>query len=163
MSFKIFNTNVEENEKIKDTNTKVGQLFSGFMMLQGALEELQGGGGGGGSSVRNIYTLNGVGGSDITSQPTGTIIYSLNQNPGQLVIDANSATVLVGTEFIIYAGSNNAAYLQNQKTNGRVQISGTATNSANANVEIPINSKCTLTKLTQTLWIAQGDGLTYLT
>lgn len=161
MSFKIFNTNVEENEKINDTNTKVGQLFSGFMMLQGAIEEL---GGGGGSGVRTIYTLDGgVGGADVTSQPTGTVIYSLNQNPGQIIIDGNITPKEVGTEYIIYAGSNNTVYLQNQKTSGRIQISGTATNTSNANVNLPINSKCTVTKLTQTLWVVQGDGLTYAT
>ena len=129
-------------------------------MLQGAVDELQGGGGGG-SIVRNIYTLDGVGGASIVTQATGTLIYSLNQNPGQIVIDENSDLVAVGTEFIIYAGSNNTVYLQNSKPSGRIQISGTATNTGNANVNLAINSKCTVTKLTATLWIVQGDGLTY--
>jgi len=88
----------------------------------------------------------------------------LSTEAGQIVIDDNSGTTIaVGTEYIIYAGSNNPVYLQNQKTDGRLQISGTATNTGNANVNLAINSKCTVTKLTQTLWVVQGDGLTYAT
>jgi len=160
-SFKISNTNIEENEKIIDANTKLGQLFSGFMMLQGALEELQGGGGGG-SGVRNVMVLDDVGGAGLELEPNGTLAYSLNQSPAQITVDINGdSSPAVGTEFIVYAGENNPVYIETQKTNGRIQISGTATNTTNANVNMAINCKCTVTKITATLWIAQGDGLTY--
>lgn len=85
-SFKISNTNIEENEKINDANTKLGQLFAGFMMLQGAVSELQGGGGG---SVRNVLVIDGGGGTGVNTLANGSLVYSLNQSPGQLVIDAN--------------------------------------------------------------------------
>lgn len=156
MSFKIFNTNIEENEKINDTNAKIVQL-------QAAVTDLQNGGGGGtgGIGLRDIIVYDGVGGSILTYASNGTIAYSLNQIPGQIIIDADVQSPPVGTEFIIYAGSNNTAYMQNAKTSGRIQISGAATNTSNADVYVAINSKCTVTKLTNTLWVAQGDGLTY--
>ena len=127
------------------------------MMLQGAVDALQSGG------VRNVMVLDGVGGTGLVSQPTGTVAYSLNQSPGQMLIDVDGTnSPAVGTEYIIYAGPNNTVYLQTAKTNGRIQISGTATNTANADVTMGINSKCTLTKITATLWIVQGDNLSYL-
>ena len=160
-SFKISNTNIDENEKIIDANTKLGQLFAGFMMLQGAVDELQGGGGGG---VRNVLVIDGGGGTGVNTLVNGSLVYSLNQSPGQLVIDANgeNQSPSIGTEYIIYAGANNTVYLQTSKTNGRIQISGTATNTTNADVTMAINSKCTITKITATLWIAQGDNLSYI-
>ena len=163
-SFKISNTNIDENEKIIDANTKLGQLFAGFMMLQGAVDELQGGGGGGGGSVRNVLVIDGGGGAGVNTLANGSLVYSLNQSPGQLLIDSNgeNQSPSIGTEYIIYAGANNTVYLQTSKTNGRIQISGTATNTTNADVTIAINSKCTITKITATLWIAQGDGLAYI-
>ena len=144
-SFKIYNTNVDENTKINDVNTKLGQLFA-----QNA-------------SGRQVIVLDGVGGASLYGQPNGTVVYSLNQSPGQIVVDADDSvdTPAVGTEYIVYAGANNTVYLENQKPSGRIQISGTATNTGNVNVILAINSKCTLLKLTQTLWIVQGDGLTY--
>ena len=163
-SFKISNTNIEENEKINDANTKLGQLFGSFMMLQGAVAELQSGGGGGASSVRNVVLLDGVGGSGVYTEPNGTLMYSLNQNPGQMVLDGDvPESPPIGTEYVICTGPNNTVYLENQKAGGRLQISHTATNTSNANVTMAINSKCTVTKLSATLWIVQGDGLAYAT
>ena len=130
------------------------------MLLQGAVTDLQNAGGGG-SGVRNVSVLNEVGGSTIVFEVSGNLIYSLNQNPGQIVIDDDGNSPLIGTEYIIYAGDNNTVLLQTFKTSGRIQISGTATNTSNSNVNMAINSKCTVTKITQTLWIVQGDGLTY--
>lgn len=63
-SFKISNINIEENEKINDANTKLGQLFASIMMLQGAVDALQGGG------VRNVMVLDGVGGTGLVSVST---------------------------------------------------------------------------------------------
>jgi len=145
-----------------DANTKLGQLFAGFMMLQGAVEELQGGGGGGGgSTVRNVVILNG-GGAGLYTYPNGTVAYSVNQNPGQIVVDADSQdSPAVGTEYVVCTGNTNSIYLQNQKPGSLIQISNTSPNTSNANVNMPINSKCTLTKLTANLWMVQGDGLTY--
>jgi hypothetical protein len=160
MSFKISNTNIEENEKIIDANTKLGQLFSGFMMLQGAIEELQGGGAGG---VRNVFDIDGGGGVSVYTLSNGTVAYSLNQSPAQMLIDANGDfSPAIGSEYIIYTGPNNAVYIETQKTDGRIQISGTATNTANASINMGINCKCTVTKITATLWVVQGDGLTYI-
>ena len=158
-SFKIYNTNVDENTKINDVNTKLGQLFAGYMLLEGAVTELQNASGGG---VREVDVIDGGGGATLLTRPNGTVVYSLNQSPGQIVVDDDTVnSPAVGTEYIVYTGPNNTVYLENQKPSGRIQISGTATNTGNVNVLLAINSKCTLTKLTETLWIVQGDGLTY--
>lgn len=161
MSFKIFNTNVEENEKINDANTKLGQLFGGFMMLQGAVTELQNASGGNGA--KNVEVFNGIGGADLETFDNNTIFYSLNQSPGQMLVDSNASySPVVGTEYVVYTGDNNTVLLQTLKTGGRIQISGTATNTGNVDVTLALNSKCTLTKITQTLWIVQGNGLSYV-
>lgn len=125
--------------------------------------EIQEGGVGGSGGIRDVIVYDGVGGAGLENQTSGSVFYSLNQEPGQLTVDINGeSSPAVGTEFIIFAGDNNDVLIESQKTNGRIQISGTATNTTNAHIILPLNSKCTVTKLTQTLWIAQGDGLTYL-
>lgn len=97
-------------QKINDTNAKIVQL-------QAAVTDLQNGGGGGtgGIGLRDIIVYDGVGGSTLTYASNGTIAYSLNQSPGQIIIDADVQSPPVGTEFIIYAGSNNTAYIKTLK------------------------------------------------
>ena len=140
MSFKIYNPSVDEIQKINDLSTKMNS-----------------------EPLRNILVLDNVGGSMICDNPNGTLIYSSNQSPGQIVIDVDlyGQSPPVGTEFIIYAGNHNTVNLETQKTAGRLQISGGATNTSNLNIILPLNTKCTATKITSVLWIVQGENLTY--
>lgn len=161
MSFKV---NVEQTVKNNDIDGRFSQLMEGFMMLSMAVNELQNGGGGSsGGTARNVLVLDGVGGSSINYEPSGTLVYSLNQTPGQLTLDSDGPdSPAIGTEYVIYAGSNNSIYLQTQKENTRIQISGTPTNTSNLDVSMGINSKCTVTKVSNTLWVVQGDNLSYI-
>lgn len=151
MSFKMSNASIEDENKIGELGGRIGQLFA-------AVEQLQGGGGGG----VNILTLSG-GGSAIYYQPSGTIVYSLEQDPGQIVVDADVENgPAPGTEYTIVTSGNNSIYIQTQKPGGRIQISGTSTNTSNLNVIMAANNNvCRVIKLTSTLWIVHGDNLSY--
>lgn len=153
MSFKMSNASIEDENKIGELGGRIGQLFA-------AVEQLQEGGGG--SSI-NLLTLSGVGGSAIYGQPSGTIIYSVEQDPAQIVVDTDMmSSPSPGTEYIIVTGDNNSVSIQTQKTGGRIQISGTSTNTSNLNVILSANNNvCRVIKLTSTLWIVHGDNLSY--
>ena len=109
----------------------------------------------------NIIGENGpVGGSEIYSYSNGSVIYSYNQSPGQLVIDSGS--VEVGTEFIVVTGNNNSVYFETFSETILLQISGSTYNTDPVKkVNMSANCKCTLTKVTSNLWIIQGDDLSY--
>jgi len=164
MSFKV---NVEQTVKNNDIDGRFSQIMEGFMMLSMALTDLENSIGEGGSSVRNVSVLDG-GGAGINNEPSGTLVYSLNQNPGQITLDSDGPdSPPIGTEYVIYAGSttgnnNDGVYFETQKLNTRIQISGTPTNTSNLNVSMDVNSKCTVTKVSNTLWVVQGDNLSYI-
>ena len=159
MSFKV---NIEQTVKNNDIDGRFSQIMEGFMMLSMALTDLENSIGEGGSSVRNVSVLDG-GGAGINNEPSGTLVYSLNQTPGQITLDSDGDdSPPIGTEYVIYAGSNNDVYFETQKLNTRIQISGTPTNTSNLNVSMGVNSKCTVTKVSNTLWVVQGDNLSYI-
>jgi hypothetical protein len=158
-SFKLYNANLAEAGKINDVSNQMRDITEGLNYISLAVTELQNGGTGNG--VRPIFTLQNVGGASINSEPNGTVAYSISQDPGVIAIDNNITSPPIGTEYIIYTADNNSVILQNQKDGGRIQISGTAPNTSNLHVIMLVNCKCTVTKLTNTLWIAQGDSLSY--
>lgn len=129
------------------------------MLLQEGLNELQNSSGG--SGARRMILINGAGSAVVVNEPNGTIFYSVVQDPNQISLDTNSISPAIGSEYIICTGSNDGVILISEKTDGRLQISGTATNTFNEAVYMDVNSKCTVTKLTSTLWIVQGDSLSY--
>jgi hypothetical protein len=165
MSFKV---NVEQIVKNNDIDGRISQIMEGLMMLSMALTDLENSIEEGGGSVRNVYNLHDVGGAGINTEPSGTLVYSLNQTPGQITLDSDGDdSPPIGTEYVIYAGSptgdgNTGIYLQTQKANTRIQISGTPTNTTNLDVSMGVNSKCTVTKVSNTLWVVQGDSLSYI-
>jgi hypothetical protein len=162
MPFKITNASIQESAKLNEVDGILGQLVGQITVLGGMVYELQNSEGGGGG-VNNFFLLSGSGGAIINTQPSGTVAYSESQDPGQIVVDNDleSLSPAVGTEYTIFTGTNNTVLFQTQKTSGRIQISGTPTNTSNYNVILDNNCMCRFVKMTSTLWVVQGDGLTY--
>ena len=112
--------------------------------------------------TRQVEFINNGGGGGINENACGSIIYSYNQTPGQWVIDDNSFSPAVGTEFIIYNGNVNPGYIQSFKSSVALQISGGDFNSDSSKiVNLGVNCKCVATKVSDSLWVIQGDGLSY--
>jgi hypothetical protein len=162
MPFKITNTSIQETAKFNDVDGVLGQLVGQVTMLGGMVYELQNNEGGGGG-VNNFFLLSNDGGASINTQPSGTIAYSESQDPGQIIVDSDleSLSPAIGTDYTVFTGTNNTVLLQTQKTNGRIQISNTETNTSNLSVILGNNCMCRLVKMSATLWVVQGDGLSY--
>jgi hypothetical protein len=139
---------VQLQESVAENDAEIADINDEISQIQ---EQIQAG------SLRNIIILENIGASTLTG-PNNSVFYSLNQNPGQLVIDPE---IPVGSEYIVYAGSNNTVSIQTLDTDVVIQISGDSLNDGTNNVLLGFNSKVTLTKITANLWIAQGDTLSY--
>ena len=152
MAFRISNSTVQQNNQfisfVEDINDQIETINIASS-------------GSSSSTVRNVVVYDDVGGSTIVYEPNGSVIYSFNQNPPQIVVDDDETPVQVGTEFIIYAGENGAT-IQSFRTDDTLQISGFEANSSRANIGLNSYCKCTILKITPTLWVLSGDGLSYL-
>jgi hypothetical protein len=149
---------VQLTENDETINNEIITINEGLAQIQQEIQNL-------GGSLRNVSVLDDVGGSSLFGTPNNSVVYSLNQNPGQIVIDSTlpEFSPPVGSEYIIYAGNNNTVLLQTQTPTIIIQISGGVLNDGTNDVVLDYNSKVTITKISDTLWIAQGDGLSYLT
>jgi hypothetical protein len=162
--FKITNASIQETVKLNEVDSIITELVGQVSSLGEMVYELQNSeGGGGGGTANNFLLLSNVGGASINTQASGTVVYSESQDPGVIAVDndVESSFTAVGTEYTVFTGTNNTILFQNQKTNGRIQISGTPTNTSNLNVTMNNNCMCRLVKMTSTLWVIQGDGLGY--
>lgn len=151
--FKISNSVVDQNRKLSN-------VVEDIEIINTEIDQLQQNSNTGSSGVRNVVVYDNLGGTSSNIEPNGSLIYSFNQSPGQIVIDKNTDSVAIGSEYVILAGVN-GVYLQTFRTNDTIQISGEQ-NTSRVNVALDAYCKCTATKVTATLWIVQGDGLSYL-
>jgi hypothetical protein len=111
---------------------------------------------------RKVNFLNNIGGGIISNNAAGSIIYSYNQTPAQWIIDAPAFSPEVGTEYIIYNGNVNTGFIQTYSPSVAFQISGTVLYLNDTRiVALNTNCKCVATKVSSTLWVIQGDGLSY--
>jgi hypothetical protein len=153
MSFKLYNSTINQQQNINNLSVDLSNTSPPSPPSPSSTLPL-----------RDIIVLDNVGGSSIYTYNNGSVIYSLNQNPGQLVVDTDIGSPPVGTEYIIVTDNNNTIYLQSQSTTVALQISGKALNrNVNQNIIMGLNSSCTLTKISATLWMVKGDSLDYET
>jgi hypothetical protein len=90
--------------------------------------------------LRNVVVFDDTGGQSVYGRENGTVAYSINQSPGQIVLDTDMTSPRIGTEFIIYTANNNTVLIQTLKTGGRLQISGANENTSNLNVILGVNT-----------------------
>ena len=141
-SFKLFNTTLNQQQQVDSilttSSSSTPALYNVYVHDSG--------------STLNVYTL-----------PNQTVIYNQNGSEVQFYLDLpGSQSPPIGTEYTVVNDANSLMYFISSDSTVIITLSNNSFNTGNSNVvAMAVLCRCTVIKVSATLWMVSGDGLTY--
>lgn len=85
------------SNSVVDQNRKLSNVVEDIEIIKTEIDQLQQNSNTGSSGVRNVVVYDNLGGTSSNFEPNGSLIYSFNQSPGQIVIDEDTDSVAIGS------------------------------------------------------------------